>query len=373
MSILDSLSGRRLACDLRVFALAAVVALASPGVNAAEAAKKTEPSQAEATKKVEPSQADIEQQLEAARKRLDAAAREVADLSMKLSGDVMPEVMPFPGFGAPKAVLGINLGGRGDKERADGVEVVSVSPGGAAAQAGLKAGDVLVEVNGKTLKSDDSGSARRKLLDAMRDVDPGDKVALSYRRDGKVAKASVTAQPLENHFFTRALRVPGVPGVPAVGAVTFGPGRFAFMRADGVFGSAELVSLTPKLGEYFGTDKGLLVVRAPEDARLKLEDGDVIMDIDGRTPSSASHALRILSSYQAGEKLTLNVLRARKKMSFQITIPEDSTWEKRLDDASFMPQDVLEGVPPLPPEPARIHIQPQPTISVSGETVDGPV
>ncbi len=32
--------------------------------------------------------------------------------------------------------------------------------------------------------------------------------------------------------------------------------------AAGVFGSAELVPLTPKLGQYFGTDKDLLVVRA---------------------------------------------------------------------------------------------------------------
>ena len=71
--------------------------------------------------------------------------------------------------------------------------------------------------------------------------------------------------------------------------------NFAFMRAEGVFGSAELVPLTPKLGQYFGTEKGLLVVRAPDDSRLKLEDGDVIVDIDGRTPSSPSHALRILA------------------------------------------------------------------------------
>ena len=107
------------------------------------------------------------------------------------------------------------------------------------------------------------------------------------------------------------------------------------MRGEGVFGSAELVPMTPKLGQYFGTETGLLVVRAPDDSRLKLEDGDVIVDIDGRTPSSPSHALRILSSYQSGEKLKLNVLRAKKRMSFEITVPEDATWEKRIDGARF--------------------------------------
>ncbi len=108
-----------------------------------------------------------------------------------------------------------------------------------------------------------------------------------------------------------------------------------FMRGEGVFGSAELVPMTPKLGQYFGTETGLLVVRAPEDSRLKLEDGDVIVDIDGRTPASPSHALRILSSYQPGEKLKLNVLRTKKRMSFEITMPENAAWEKRFDGAHF--------------------------------------
>ena len=44
----------------------------------------------------------------------------------------------------------------------------------------------------------------------------------------------------------------------------------------------------------------------------------MIVDIDGRVPSSPSHALQILSSYQSGEKLKLNVLRMKKKLSFDI-------------------------------------------------------
>ena len=43
----------------------------------------------------------------------------------------------------------------------------------------------------------------------------------------------------------------------------------------------ELATISPQLGSYFGTDKGVLVVRAPTDGALKLEDGDVILAIDG--------------------------------------------------------------------------------------------
>jgi C-terminal processing protease CtpA/Prc len=334
---------RRRPCGSAVAAL--VLALA--GVNAVAA---------DAEKKPQATQSDIEQKLEAAQKRLDAAAREVADLSMSLSDHVVPHVRAFTAMGAQRAVLGINLGPRADNGPDDGVKVVSVSPGGAAADAGLQANDVLLELNGKSLKRDGDASPREKLLAAMREVKAGEKVSVRYRRDGTVNTASVVAQGPADRLFTMALPFHGEHGAGYLP-------HMSFMRAAGVFGSAELVALTPKLGQYFGTDKGLLVVRAPEDSRLKLEEGDVIVDIDGRTPSSASHALRILGSYQAGEKLKLNVLRAKKRMTFDVTVPED-VWEKpvgrtegphfieRAGEPAIMSIEPFSA--PLPPPPPVI-------------------
>jgi S1-C subfamily serine protease len=242
---------------------------------------------------------------------------------MSLSDGIVPHMQGAFGTvigGPPRAILGINMGS--EDAQGGGVEIVSVSPGGAAAEAGLKAGDVLTEINGTALKRDGDVSAREKLLVVMRKVQPGDTVAVSYRRDNKALQASLVAQPLRDRFFTRGIPFPGSPGMPHLP-------DFVFMRGEGVFGSAELVPMTPKLGQYFGTETGLLVVRAPDDSRLKLEDGDVIVDIDGRTPANVAHALRILSSYQAGEKLKLNILRMKKRMSFEVTVPEDTS-EKRL-------------------------------------------
>ena len=303
-------------------------------------------------------QAELERKLADARRRLDDAAREVANLSISLSDDVVPHTRTFGRVmgGPPRAILGINLG-TNDDVKGGGVEVVSVSPGGAAERAGLKAGDVLTEINGKALKSSDDESAREQLLSQMRKVKPGDTVAVSYRRDNKVVKSSLVAQALKDHFFTMA-----TPPMAGIGPIPRMP-NFVFMRGEGVFGSAELVPMTSKLGQYFGTETGLLVVRAPDDSRLKLEDGDVIVDIDGRVPSSPSHALRILSSYQPGEKLKLNILRTKKRMSFEVTVPEDS-WEKRFDGARFerglryAPEGVIEAMPVMP--------------GVPGIRVDGP-
>jgi S1-C subfamily serine protease len=291
-----------------LLAIAAVVATAS--VTAAEVEKKPEQSQAE-----------VEKKLEDARRRLDSAAREVAELSMSMSDFSVPGARHFVTFGPPRAMLGINLGPRGD-EQSEGVAITSVSPGGAAESAGLKAGDVLLAIGDKQLKRTEDLNTREVLLNALADVKPGEKVQLRYRRDNKVATATVTAQTPDRLFAMPPMAVRGKFGTTAA-MPAFPMGPLGAMRAVGVFGSAELVPLTPKLGQYFGTDKGLLVVRAPADSRLKLEDGDVIVDIDGRTPANPGHAFRILGSYQPGEKLTLNVLRQKKKMSFDITVPDE--------------------------------------------------
>jgi hypothetical protein len=59
----------------------------------------------------------------------------------------------------------------------------------------------------------------------------------------------------------------GIPGMPALPRLR--PFPTGVHDADG-FGSAEPVELSPHLGQYFGVEKGLLVVRAPHDERLKL-------------------------------------------------------------------------------------------------------
>lgn len=297
-----------------------------------------------------PPAGDLRRKLEAAQSRLDSAAREIADLSMTISEEDMG---PMAAIG-PRAVLGVNIGGGGVEDRADGVEVISVSPGGAAAEAGIRAGDVLTEVEGKTLKNDDAGTPRNKLLAAMRRVRPDEKVVVKYVRDGKTATATLTPRRVENRLFA----MPGMPFPGQRGPMGEGP-QFTFFRAMGAFGNAELVSLTPKLGQYFGVDKGLLVVRAPSDARFKLEEGDVILDIDGRVPSSPSHAMRILTSYQAGEKLKLNVLRMKKRTAIDVVVPEgrDMPMPPR-ERGAFMMQGPggPATAPAPPPQPFELPV-----------------
>ncbi len=63
-------------------------------------------------------------------------------------------------------------------------------------------------------------------------------------------------------------------------------------------------------------------MRAPKRDTYKLQDGDVIVAIDGREPTSGSHITRILSSYQPGEQVTLRVMRDHKTQDIQVTVPD---------------------------------------------------
>ena len=70
-------------------------------------------------------------------------------------------------------------------------------------------------------------------------------------------------------------------------------------------------------------------VRAPEDEELQLEDGDVIINIDGRSPTSVSHAMRILGSYESGEELKIEIMRDKRKRSITLEVPDNrqsSNW-----------------------------------------------
>lgn len=68
----------------------------------------------------------------------------------------------------------------------DGAYISDLQDGGAALAAGLKAGDIIVAVNGKKIKT------MTELQETLTQYRPGDKVTVTYIRDGKEKKADVT-------------------------------------------------------------------------------------------------------------------------------------------------------------------------------------
>ena len=268
-------------------------------------------------------EATLEKRLEDAHQRLEAAAREVAELSAEAGG---PQAMREFEFLLPsprRAMLGVNLGGTGPN--GSGVRVNGVSPGGAAAEAGVQAEDAIVAIDAKPVATD------RDLVTAMKNVEPGQKVVLDLRRAGKPVKVTVVARPMDQVFFAgpamMAVGVPGVPPLPPMppmppmAGMAFESGHHWLLEG---WSDAEFVKVTAALGRYFGTDKGVLVARAPSDDALGLQDGDVIVAIGGREPQNGPHAMRMLRSYQPGESVEIRVLRDRKAQTLKASVPEDA-------------------------------------------------
>src|SRR5207247_7007871 len=99
------------------------------------------------------------------------------------------------------------------------------------------------------------------------------------------------------------------------------PGRDFEFSFGSPWGDLERASLNADLGEYFGTRDGVLVVRAPADSGLPLKGGDVILSIGGRKPTSPTHAMRILRSYDEGETVSVEIMRKQKRMTLAWKVP----------------------------------------------------
>ena len=286
-----------------------------------QAQKEQQQAQKEAQKQQQEQQRDqasLQRDLERARRELEQAAREVARLSSELAAPIVRDVQRQFRYRGQRTMLGFVSE---DVER--GVRVASVTPNGPAAEAGLKVGETVTEIDGARLTDTRaSGTGKQSptelLLAQMANVEPGESVKLHVINEAG-AERDVTVKPraMSTNVWVNP---PGTPG--ASGAYSFpGPGNFWFFGGVNPWAQMQLVALTPGLGSYFGTTKGLLVVRAPEDATLQLKDGDVILDIGGREPTSPEHAMKILGSFQNGEPLKITIMRNKSKHTLDVKLP----------------------------------------------------
>jgi len=299
--------------------LATTLALAATGTLAEEPA---EVEAAAAAADAEAEAADAEAQLADAKARLEAAAREIAELTAEMMGDIGMETVVRIEEMARRArpvMLGVTIGPAGEPDaRDDGVRVLGVTPGSPAEEAGIRSGDILLSLGATRLDWSDDSSPASKLVNGLREVEPGTEIELAYRRDGADAKVMVEARPASwAQVFAfdgegEGLQLPDDPSHPQILMRRF--------KADH-WGDMELVALNEGLGEYFDSDEGVLVVRAPKDPVLGLQDGDVILDIGGRAPLNPGHVVRILRSYAPGERLVMTVIRHGKRMQLEADVP----------------------------------------------------
>jgi membrane-associated protease RseP (regulator of RpoE activity) len=275
--------------------------------------------------------------------------------------------LPKAAFGSGPG-LGIVLA---SNPAAAGVRIAAVTPDSPASRAGVRTGDVVLQVNGRTIAG--AGNAAVENARAMiGELRKGQVVKLRYARQGKTHDASIKADDIRRvwafsgdapaprairgdtpgphfrHAEIEELLPPGVEmEVQRLGDVDCHKGKkdcglpviYEAFRWQGL----NLASLDAGLGRYFGTRQGVLVLSSGEELE-GLQSGDVIQKVGGSAVDSPRDVMRALRGKRDGASVRMDVLRDRRALAVTVVVPKSRP-------LPFLTPPPAPPAPPAPPTP----------------------
>ncbi|MDZ3823038.1 MAG: PDZ domain-containing protein [Pseudoxanthomonas sp.] len=344
-------------------ALLALTAIWAAGV-AAQAPTATPPDAAE--------RAQLRQQLEQARERMAESAREIAELSRQLGEQRAVEIHRVE---RRRPMLGLVMATAPER----GVRLAAVTPEGPAARAGLRSGDVLTAIDGRPIAGGDGAARLDGARQALSGLTEGQAVTLAYERDGQARSATVSAEAmaptallggLDNDLIDLRIDVEAIREGLAEGMAdverrirVIGPMLEESLRFDAWrWQGLRLAGLDGGLGRYFGTDRGVLVLRAEGEALAGLQAGDVIQRVDGTEVGEPREAMRALSKAEPGQTLSVELMRDRQRQTLTLTAPDRPAPLRWLEEPPVPP---APPAPPAPPRPPRAPAPPAPGTGIA--------
>jgi PDZ domain len=267
----------------------------------------------------------------------------------------------LPSFAA-RPIIGVSVALDPRPTDKYGAYVEDVSPGGPADKAGIRSGDIITSLADKSLTTPDKGSMygndqsipATRLIEIASQLEVGKPVNLQYRRGDTTRTVKVT--PVEENTFmaftapTPAIagRVFAVPSAPEVARAPIAPlvrlpepdangYSFSYFFNTGILSNVEMAPMNDKLGAYFGTSEGVLILNTginesahrdtagtlanTANTTFGLQAGDVVVSIDGRSVASPSQLVRILSSYDRGDTFKMQIMREKKAQTLTAKMP----------------------------------------------------
>ena len=249
----------------------------------------------------------------------------------------------------------------------EGLIVTNVHDDTPADDAGIRANDVILKVNGKAVGDEE------EFTDEIRSFKPETRLAISIWRDGVTKEVSVTlgrrsdmdyfgwSGHAPQHFYwshdgddvtvvprgprpPRAPRAPMAPTPPTPPTPPAAPHGFYFHNFDNTPGFAfsssggrgrlgiEIQDLNDDIGSFFGVPdgEGVLVWKVREEspaAEAGLKAGDVIVEVEGIKVEDSGELREELADHDDGDTVTVRWIRAGKSMSAKVTLeaPDDQS------------------------------------------------
>jgi serine protease Do len=210
--------------------------------------------------------------------------------------DVNNEAMSLFSEDANRAMLGVIT-----EEDSKGAQITSITKESGAEKAGLKKGDIITRVN------DEKISTTGDVSKAIRKHKPGDKVTVTYLRDGKEQKATAELGKWKGIKMSTddfRINIPEVPRTPYV----FGYGG-------------------PRLGlsiQDTEDGKGVKVLDVDGDsnaAKAGIKENDIITHVNDVAVNSTDEATRNIRSVRDKASFNLKVVRNGKPQTIEVKVP----------------------------------------------------
>ena len=195
-----------------------------------------------------------------------------------------------------------------------GVEVTTVTDGAPASRAGIRVKDVILEVNGQ--KVDSQEEFQESIMAKLH----GTKVNLTVARGGirQTIVATLGSRPPDLPL--RSEPAAGGVMIPAIPMGPISPEEIqAMMAGEAPKVGFDCYALTPQLAEFLGVREGVLVAtvaaRTPAE-RAGLKAGDVVTKVNGVPVSNPREISAIMR--QSKKTAVFTVVRNRKEMALNV-------------------------------------------------------
>jgi len=218
--------------------------------------------------------------------------------------------------------------------KGDGAFVDDVQGDTPAEQAGIEAGDIIVQVGDTKVKD------TKELRNTIRAINPGEKVKIYLVRDGK--KKAVTAKIGSREKFEDKIIILDKDddfnffGFEAPHFIK-GPHHFKYKCCDdrGYLG-IRMDDMTEGLREYFGVEAGALITEVIDDTpaeKAGLKAGDVIIEFNGKEVEEQDDVFYYIGKTEPGDEIEIKVSRKGKIVDLKAVLdklPKSKMYNKSM-------------------------------------------